>query len=384
MKKLQDILILVALFAIAGCTQNPMATIEGCINGAEGKTLYLDFIGLEHTTVADSVKLEDDGVFRFRVAQPECFDFYRLRVEQEVIYLSVDSTETIGVVASWPALSLNYQVTGSDDNVTLKRLVNKQSELQNTVYAFIRNSRDGSGAIQAYVDTLIDRYKDEVRMEYVYADPSKPYAYFALFQRLGGNLIFDPVATRDDIRCFAAVATQMKCYYPEAARTRNIESIALKGMGNIRPPRIVDYESLKDKIVESSIIDVVLPDIDGTSRVLTELKGKVVLLDFMVYDHIQAASRILALRDLYEKYSDSGLEIYQISLDENEHFWKTVVENLPWICVRDEEALYSKSARLYGVRELPTYFLVDRAGELVARDSAVEDLEKEICRLLEK
>ena len=55
---------------------------------------------------------------------------------------------------------------------------------------------------------------------------------------------------------------------------------------------------------------------------------------------------------------------------------------VPWICVRPEEAPYSKEAALYGVQELPTYFLINRAGELVKRDEMVEDLEKEIRHLL--
>ena len=109
-----------------------------------------------------------------------------------------------------------------------------------------------------------------------------------------------------------------------------------------------------------------------------------VLLDFNVYGHPQSSARVLVMRELYNKYAAQGLEIFQVSLDENEHFWKTAVENIPWVCVRSEDAPYTKEANLYGVRELPTYFLINRNGELVKRDEMVEDLEKEIQQLLEK
>lgn len=383
MKKLQNTLILTALLAAVSCTQQqPMATIEGNITEAEGKTLYLDCIGVERTTVADSAKLKADGTFRFRVAQPECFDFYRLRIGKEAVYLSVDSTETLRVTAALPAMSVAYQVEGSEDNLMLKRLVHKQGELQNAVQTLVRNSGPEVGTTQARIDTLVNRYKREVRMEYIYAAPGKPYAYFALFQRLGGSLIFDPLTTRDDIRCFAAVATNLDLFHPEAERTKNLKSIALKGLRNIRQPQTVDYSVLQDKIVETSIIDICLPDIDGAERRLTDLKGKVVMLDFTSYGHEQSAARVIIQRELYDKYAAQGLEIYQVSLDANEHFWKTAAENLPWICVRDEEAPYSKSATLYGVRELPTYFLINRANELVMRDASVKDLEAEIKHLL--
>ena len=255
-------------------------------------------------------------------------------------------------------------------------------ELQQNVRALVRNSSPEVGVTRARIDTLVEHYKREVRMEYIYANPGKPYAYFALFQRLGGQLIFDPIATRDDVRCFAAVATNLDLYHPDAERTKNVKSIAVKGLKNTRKPQPVDYSVLQDKIVESSLIDIELNDIDGVARKLTDLKGKVVLLDFTVYAHQQSSARVLILRELYEKYAAQGLEIYQVSLDADEHFWKTAVENIPWVCVRDSEAPYSRVATLYGVRELPTYFLINRANELVMRDAAVEDLEKELKRLL--
>ena len=91
--------------------------------------------------------------------------------------------------------------------------------------------------------------------------------------------------------------------------------------------------------------------------------------------------------DLAKKLTHPTYEkkkIYQVSLDSNEHFWKTAADNIPWVCVRDNEAPYSQAANLYGVRELPTYFLINRAGEIVKRDEMVEDLEKEIQRLLKE
>ena len=380
MKKISNILILTALLCVAGCDKSPKATIEGTITEAADKVLYLDYIGVGRTTTVDSVRLDEEGAFRFRVAQPECFDFYRLRVGREMVFVSVDSTETLTLTAALPSMATDYAIEGSEDNLMLKQLVHKQRELQQAVQLMMRNSNDPGTRI----GDLVNDYKKAVRMEYIYPDPSKPYAYFALFQSLNGQLIFDPTATRDDIRCFAAVATSLDLFYPEATRTKNIKNITLKGLDNIRPEQPVDYSVLEGKITEASIIDIALPDIDGATRRLTDLKGKVVMLEFNVYDHPMSAIHVFILCELHSIYGPQGFEIYQVSLDENEHFWKTAVENVPWICVRPDEAPYSKEATLYGVRELPTYFLINRAGELVMRDEMVEDLEMEICRLLEE
>lgn len=380
MKKISNILIFTTLLCVVSCTKSPQATIEGHITEAADKVLYLDHIGVERATVTDSIKLNKDGAFRFHVAQPECFDFYRLRIGKEMMYISVDSTETLTLTAALPSMSVAYEVKGSEDNLMLKQLVHKQRELQYAVQQAVREANTINTA-QASISALVEEYKKAVRMEYIYPNPGKPYAYFALFQRLGGQLIFDPLNTRDDIRCFAAVATNLDLFYPEAERTKNLKSIALKGLRNTRHAQPIDYSALEGKIVESSIIDIALPDIDGITRRLTDLKSKVVMLDFNVYGHPQSSARVLVMRELYDRYSAQGLEIYQVSLDENEHFWKTAVENIPWVCVRSEDA---KEANLYGVQELPTYFLINRAGDIVKRDEMVEDLEKEIQRLLKE
>ena len=381
MKKFLNILILTAVLGAVGCTEAPKAIIEGTIGEAADKVLYLDHVGVEKTVVTDSVRLDSKGAFCFRVAQPECFDFYRLRIGREMAYLSVDSTETLTFTATLPTMSVGYEVTGSEDNLMLKALVMKQRELQAEVQQLARTAVDYEGA-QARLGELVQEYKKAVRMEYIFPDPGKPYAYFALFQRLGGQYIFDPLTNRDDIRCFAAVATNLNLFYPEAERTLNIKNITLKGLRNTRPAQPVDYSVLEGKVHEASLIDIALPDIDGRERRLTDLKGKVVLLDFNVYAHPQSAARILILRELYNRYAARGLEIYQVSLDGDEHFWKTAVENVPWVCVRPLDAPQSKEATLYGVQELPTYFLINRAGELVKRDTMVEDLEKELEQLL--
>jgi peroxiredoxin len=135
-------------------------------------------------------------------------------------------------------------------------------------------------------------------------------------------------------------------------------------------------------IKEADIIDIKLKDLKGQERTLTELKGKVVLIDFTVYNNAMSSAHNLALRELYGKYQSKGLEIYQISLDSDEHFWKTSADNLPWICVRDAAGPYSQYVSIYGVAGLPSVFLVGRDNVLKLRGENIEDLEAEIRKLL--
>ncbi|MBO7233038.1 MAG: thioredoxin family protein, partial [Bacteroidales bacterium] len=90
------------------------------------------------------------------------------------------------------------------------------------------------------------------------------------------------------------------------------------------------------------------------------------------------------MRELYQQFEGRGFEIYQVSLDTDEHFWKTSALNLPWVCVRDSRSLASPYLPMYNVQQIPTFFLIDKEGHLVARDETIKDLAKEIVDLLRK
>ena len=178
------------------------------------------------------------------------------------------------------------------------------------------------------------------------------------------------------------LATSLNRLYPHADRSRNLYNMVIKGMKNTREVKVEPLEIPEDKIHEVSIIDIPLNDLKGVTHHLTDLKGKVVLIDFTVYGDAASGARNLLLRELYDKYASQGLEIYQISLDADEHFWKTASDNLPWICVRDPQGVYSSYVKIYGVEHLPTSFLVNRDNELSLRVGEKTDLEAEIKKLL--
>ena len=189
------------------------------------------------------------------------------------------------------------------------------------------------------------------------------------------------------IPCFAAVATQMDMLYTDAVRTEHLHNVALKGMAKTSPSRnkevseetIQQFENL---IVETGVIEIELPDCKGAVKKLSDVKGKVVLLDFTAYKTEYSPNYNLMLRDLYNKYADQGFEIYQVSVDNDESFWMNTAVNLPWICVHDESSIYSTYLKSYNVQQLPTAFLIDRDGNITDRPDNTTELDDKIARLL--
>lgn len=261
----------------------------------------------------------------------------------------------------------------------------KQMQLQNKVNVLLQSMQGhkiGADVFEDSLAALLKSYKDEVKINYIFAAPNTAAAYFALFQKLNNYLIFDPLNSKDDIKCFAAVATSLNNYYPHADRSKNLYNIVIKGMKNTRTPQQKVVEIPEEAISETGVIDISLRDMKGNVRKLSELKGKAVILDFTIYQSAVSASHNYMLRDLYDKYAGQGLEIYQVSLDADEHYWKTTADNLPWVCVRDANGIYSSVAASYNVQGVPSLFLINKNNELSARGENVKDLEAAVKSLL--
>jgi hypothetical protein len=266
----------------------------------------------------------------------------------------------------------------------IKELALKQMALQQQAIEISRNPTMGVNATEDSIRKVVDAYKREIRDNYIYKEPMKSYAYFALFQTIGSTFIFNPRQDPEDVKVFGAVATSWDTYHPNSLRGQNLHNITIEGMKNQRIAAANNAELTVDasKVSEAGVVDIALLDNKGQERRLTSLKGQVVLLDFHVFALEDSPARILMLRELYNKYHAQGLEIYQVSLDPDEHFWKQQTAALPWINVRDADGISSSRLMMYNIQAVPDFFLIDRGNNLVKRAAMVKDLESEIKKLL--
>lgn len=375
---------LALMAAMLTSCNNKKFHINGTVTEAKDSVLYLENMSLDGPVVVDSVKLDDKGAFSFSGKAPDAPEFYRLRIAGQIINLSVDSTETVDVKASYPSMATGYTVDGSAECATIRELALKQIDLQNRVISVQNNPNLGYDLTRDSIGKLVAAYKEDIKRNYIYKAPMRASSYFALFQTLGNMLIFNPRENADDVKVFAAVATSWDTYHPDALRGKNLHNIAIEGMKNVRIMRnkMAAQNIDASKVNVSNIIDISLLDNQGNRRSLTDLKGKVVMLDFHVFGSNGSTKRIMEMRELYNKYHDRGFEIYQVAFDPDEHFWKTQTAALPWISVRDPQGLQSQNLAAYNVSSIPTFFLIDRNNEVKKRDSQITDIDAEINALL--
>jgi len=376
---------LLVVTAMTACSEKKFH-VTGKIAQAKDSVLYFENMSLDGPQIVDSVKLDGDGGFSFDGVAPDAPEFYRLRIAGQIINVAIDSTETVNVNAAYPSMATQYTIEGSENNLKIKELTLRQMALQAQAQAIVNNPQLGINAVEDSIFKMIDTYKDDIKKNFIYKEPMKSYAYFALFQGIVvGNsylMVFDPRQNPDDVKAFAAIATSWDTYYPGSLRGENLHNIALQ---NMKDQRIVQNQEQSieidaDKVSMANLIDIALTDNKGNIRRLTDLAGKVVLLDFHLFSGKGSTQRIMMLRELYNKYHDRGLEIYQVSLDEDEHFWKTQTAALPWICVRDNGT--RTQAYLATVKSIPCDFIINRENTVIKAPRQIKDLNADIAAQL--
>lgn len=385
-KTLSALAVSLMMLGAVSCS-NKKFEVSGNITDAKDSLLYFENMSLNGPVVVDSTKLDADGNFSFAVDAPSAPEFYRLRIAGQIINVAADSTEHVTIKAAYPTMASQYEVSGSDECAKIKELAIGQMALQATINNIVRNTNLNDDVMRDSIRVILAQYKEGVKNNYIFKEPMKAYAYFALFQTIAlgyeNALVFNPRSNEDDVKVFAAVATSWDTYYPKAERGLNLHNIAIEGLKNIRIMKAEQQQTVDPSKVEyTGVIDIALPDNKGNIRKLSSLKGKVVMLDFHLFATKESTARIMQLRELYNKYHAQGFEIYQVSIDTDEHFWKTSVAALPWICVHSDDGLNAAELGMYNVKDIPTYFLIDKNNVLQKRDVQIKDIDAEIKALL--
>lgn len=132
--------------------------------------------------------------------------------------------------------------------------------------------------------------------------------------------------------------------------------------------------------------EIALPNPDGEIMKLSDLKGKVVLLDFWASWCGPCRRANPHVVSIYNKYKDDGFTVFSVSLDRNgqKQSWINAIEQdqLSWEShVSDLKYWQSEPAQRYGVTAIPATFLLDRDG-VIRKLNPRSNLEEAIKELL--
>lgn len=385
-----SLLLFISIFGVLNFSckeKKPRFTVHGIIQNADSSILYLEKRSLAETFVIDSILLDKKGSYKFKEDVADFPEFYSLRLNNQLINFAIDSSENLTINASASTFNKDYSIEGSESSSKIKVITLHRDQLSDSLNA-LKTKLDSKLIDQnTYADQLslaVDNYKKATE-DIILADTKSMAAYYGLFQQVNDLLIFDPY-NKKDLRIFQAVATNWKYSRAEAERTKQLETFTLTALAELYNAEKKDkmFDSLKNKNIRkkpSELYDISLPDIHNQNRTLHSLYGKVIILDFTVYQSQNSPARNIQINSVYEKYKGK-LEVYQVSFDDDAHIWKNVAVNLPWICVRESRSTQSDLIPRFNIQSLPTTYLLKNDGEIVKRLSPSDNLEAEVKKIL--
>lgn len=136
----------------------------------------------------------------------------------------------------------------------------------------------------------------------------------------------------------------------------------------------------------SAAPEIALPAVSGDTARLSSLKGKVVLLDFWASWCGPCRIANKGLQKIYSKYKAKGFEIFGVSLDNDKTDWKKAItkDKISWLQVNENGGWQAPTAINWGINAIPTSYLIDRSGRLIAMDLTGKELDKTLKEMLEK
>lgn len=364
-----------ALCAIAGaalcaasCSGPSGWSLKGEIEGSHPEKVALEGYNNGIWYLIDSLKVDAGGNFSYKAEAPAAYpEIFRLTASGHDggIYFPADSCDKVTVLASGEHFGTGYTLGGTPEAATFGRV---DSLVAATVAA--------NGAQAAATNPDLRRRLVDI----ITADTTGTVAFYVVGKAVGGKQIFDPSDAFGN-RIYGAAAQVFSQYAPFDPRGAALRRSYFEGRQALgKMPESTSQQIIE--VPEAGFINIENYDDRGVRHSLAELaeKGKFIVLSFTAYGADTSVPYNAILNDIYTRYHDRGLEIFQIAFDSDEQTWKTVARNLPWITVWNSPADGASALVSYNVGAFPATFLIDRSGVIAARVTNPDDLAKEVAK----
>ena len=349
-----------AMAALVSCGSN--ARIDGTLTDAASSEVIVKLLESNRYEVLDTVKTDASGYFSYKVdvteGQPEfVYIFYK---DKKIASLLLEAGDKVGVVSDTLG---HVTFEGSEESVKLaeveKAYAAALAEFEDIalLMSAATDQADFDRLAKNMSDAYVAYYRDRVR--YIMENSKSLTVIPVFYQSLGENL---PLFSQNtDAILFMNIADSLETVYPESKYVKALRRDAQARFGHLElQERIVNAE-------EGGYPEIVLPDLEGKMRKLSDMQSRVVIVCF--WSAAQAQQNMFNIeffKPLYEQYHSKGLDIYQVSLDVDKTLWATTVrgQELPWTNVCDSRGVQSPYVSLYNLTAVPAAFII-ADGELV-------------------
>lgn len=355
---------------------NDDVRISGKFFGLTAKSVYLEQMTASGQTIIDSVELAKDGSYRFVIANgPKTPSIYNIIYNNERVPLLLTAGENV-TVGSMGSVLVNYTVSGSKESELLREFNREYIAGMQALNAKVAEYAEAGDSSKTEIAQLYTAKLREIKrnqISFIIKNKSSIAAVYALYQRLPDEKYL--VNSESDLIYFRTVADAVSKRYPTSPFVITLRNDVA---------RMEAQTSLLSTIEERDYPDIVADDMYGNKVKLSELEGNVILVDFWAAELGNSNALNADLKSIYEKYEADGFRVYQVSFDTSKATWIKAVQEqkLPWVSVCDFRGQASPIMGVYNVRSLPSNYLIDRKGRIVAKNIYSDALEQELAKIL--
>ena len=340
------ILLILAMFAVV-VVEAQTATLSGTFVGLpEGTRLILNDVQGNKIIPSDSLVVPDNGKYSFTVSasQPRFVILTISNMAGLSLHVFLMPNERVVMDMRTTPITNHVRITNTEGS--------RNMELYRRFNNLIPVGQDDAAqwTLKQNVSDLIKEYQDCLMSAFLVTFFEDDFAEYGWVYKM----VSDALSSR----------------YPDNSFVRYVN------------------EKLRTAVVPGmEAPEVALPDINGKERKLSDLRGKIVLLDFWASWCGPCRKENPNVVKIYNKFHAQGFEVFSVSLDNSKDRWTKAIadDGLLWENhVSDLKGWSSAGARPYGVSSIPATGLIDRDGKVVARNLRGADLEAKVRELISK
>jgi peroxiredoxin len=341
--------------AFVACKDKSNFVVEGTFkNASPGSKVYLFGLHKDQVKPLDSTVFSEKGEFKFTHHAP-AVDFFRISSGHSEYMIIAQNGDQIKIEADLADKNLNYSISGAAEADKLEEL----NKVKNQYIVKI-------GEIQSKFEEVVTAQPDKREM---IMEQMKP-AYTQEINGLNAAVLKFAQSNTSSLAGFYAVnllnpseyekelvdyADQIKSSFNENAAVTEF---------------LIRMAKLKSVQVGQPAPEFTINSVEGQPIKLSDFKGKYVMLDFWASWCMPCRQENPNVVKAYNTYKDKNFTILGISLDKDAVAWKNAIaaDHLTWAHASDLKDFESPTAVLYSIDAIPTSFIVDPEGKIVAKN----------------
>lgn len=373
-------LFIIFILFLSSCN-NDNIVVTGKIDAEEETILKLYEIKVYSYKLIDSIEVKPSGKFKIKLQNDESA-FYQLHAIRGVpINILAHPGDYINLSINTDEQS--YTVNGNQENEILKvfndSLRTLYSSIEELQEKYTNANATEKDSLEATYDQLLKNHRN-YSLSLVLNNINSLICIPILYQEIQESQpLFDK---SKDLQFFKIARDTLNKYYPNQRQVQALNTDFGNRMENFNRYQILSKAN-------KSIIglpDIKLPDVNGDSVSLFNMKSKYVLALFWSANNRRSIEEIQLFKKLYSKYNSKDFEILGINVGNSISEWEYAVqfEELPWINVIDTAFSTSSIRFIYDVKQLPENVLFTNGGkEVITRNLGAAKLDSYLQDVLQ-